>query len=84
MNLECPTRPQLQADVEECARSGFDFDLLRDSTILITGATGLVGGALTRTLLAANRLRGLRARVLAPVRDVARARDALAGVYGRD
>ena len=83
-NLECPNRPQFQADVEECARSGFDFALLKDSTILITGATGLVGGALTRALLAANRLRGLNARVLAPVRDVLRARDALAGVYGRD
>lgn len=83
-NLECPSRPRFQADVEECARSGFDFSLLKDSTILITGATGLVGGALTRALLAANRLRGLNARVLAPVRDVLRARDALAGVYGRD
>ena len=47
-NLECPSRPRFQADVEECARSGFDFSLLKDSTILITGATGLVGGALTR------------------------------------
>ena len=83
-NLECPSRPRFQADVEECARSSFDFSLLKDSTILITGATGLVGGALTRALLAANRLRGLNARLLAPVRDVLRARDALAGVYGRD
>ncbi len=49
-NLECPSRPRFQADVEECARSGFDFALLKDSTILITGATGLVGGALTRAL----------------------------------
>lgn len=82
--VECPNRPQFQADIETAAQSAFDFDQLRGSTILVTGATGLVGGALTRALLAANRLRDLNARVLAPVRDVSRAAARLSGVYGRD
>lgn len=82
--LECPRRRRFQADVESTAQSAFDFESLKDRTFLVTGATGLVGGAFVRTILAANRLRGLNARVLAPVRSLEKAKTALDGVYGRD
>ena len=80
---ECPSRPQFQADVETAAMSGFDFESLRNSVILVTGATGLVGGAFVRTLLAANRLRGLNAKILAPVRSAEKAKQVLGGVWER-
>ncbi len=82
-NVECPSRKQLQSDVEACAFGAYDFDALKNSNILITGATGLVGGFLTRAILCANRVRGLNALVLAPVRSILRARTALDGVFGR-
>lgn len=46
---------------------------LRDKTFLITGATGLVGATLCKCLLALNSRYGLNLRVIAPVRDVAKA-----------
>lgn len=82
-NIECPSRNRLQADIEACALGAYDFDALKDSKILITGATGLVGGFLTRVILCANRIRGLNALVLAPVRSMQKARTALDGVIGR-
>lgn len=52
----------------------FDFEAFRNATFLITGATGLIGGAVVRALLAANRLRGMNARILAPVRSLQKAK----------
>lgn len=60
-----------------------DIDKMKSATFFITGATGLVGGALVRVLLAANRLRGLNARVLAPVRSIERAKAVFAEAFDR-
>ena len=59
------------------------MEALKNATFLVTGATGLVGGAFVRALLCANRLRDLNARVLAPVRSMERAERALYGVFER-
>lgn len=83
MHTECPGRTRFQMDLKRVAYADYDFELLRNSTVLITGATGLVGGALTRAILCANRLRGLNMRVLAPVRSMEKAKKALDGVWGR-
>jgi nucleoside-diphosphate-sugar epimerase len=45
---------------------------LKDSTVLVTGATGLVGGVLVRVLSAANAGRSLGMRLIAHARDEAR------------
>ena len=74
MQIECPGRKTFQKDVEACAMGGFDFDAFQNATFFITGATGLVGGAVVRALLAANRLRGMGARILAPVRSLEKAK----------
>ncbi|MBQ3080234.1 MAG: NAD(P)-dependent oxidoreductase [Clostridia bacterium] len=84
MLTECPGRPRLQADLLYAANADYDFDLLKNSTFLITGATGLVGSALVRTLLCANRVRGLNARILAPVRSIERAKKVFGGAEERD
>lgn len=84
MHIECPGRSIFQQDVESAAMGGYDFDALKNKTFLITGATGLIGGALVRTLLCANRLRGLNAKILAPVRSIEKAKTVLKGVFSRE
>jgi len=83
MISECPGRTRFQKDLEYAAMGAYDFDLLKNSTVLVTGATGLVGGALVRAILCANRIRGLNARVLAPVRSLEKAKKALSGCFDR-
>ncbi len=78
MQKECPGRKTFQKSVEEIANGAFAFEAFRNATFFITGATGLIGGALVRALLAANRLRGLGVRILAPVRSLEKAKS----VYG--
>ena len=59
------------------------WDDLRDSTVLITGATGAIGSALARALFAANKKYGLGVRILATGRDRKKA-DLLVGNYGAE
>ena len=47
----------------------FRIEQLRDSSIMITGATGLVGASLARALLCANRINKLNLHILAFVRN---------------
>ena len=83
MKLECPGRKTFQRNVEAIAMGEFDFDAFKSATFFITGATGLIGGALVRTLLAANRLRGLNARILAPVRSLEKAKTVFGEAFDR-
>ena len=55
------------------AFADLDTDPFRGATILVTGATGLVGGAFCRALLRSSAIRGLRLRLLLPARDPIRA-----------
>lgn len=57
-----------------CAREYLPWEELKGKTVLITGATGLVGYTLTSALLYADRARALGMTVLALVRDLERAR----------
>lgn len=73
--------PLYRADLE--AAAGWPgLDALRGATVLVTGATGLIGACLTDALACANRERGLGARVIALCRDSARARARFAGADG--
>jgi UDP-glucuronate decarboxylase len=49
---------RIQADVEEIVSSGCGIDSMAGSTVLITGATGLIGGYLLETLATAHRYTG--------------------------
>jgi nucleoside-diphosphate-sugar epimerase len=74
----------LFADMEEIASdSGIPWDELRDSTILITGATGTIGSALVRGLYAANKKYGLGVRVIAFGRNKGKAKS-LSEDYGAE
>lgn len=59
----------LQEDLEYIANSKINFEELRNSTILITGATGLIGVSLVRTLLCVNRIKKLNYHVIALIRN---------------
>ncbi len=60
----------LQQDLERIAASDeIDWEKLRGGTVLVTGATGLIGSILARALVCAGESRGLDIHVLAAVRN---------------
>ena len=60
----------MQEDVERASAADFiDWEKLRGKTVLVTGATGLIGGQVVMTLLNANAERGLGLKVIAAVRS---------------
>lgn len=60
----------MQEDVERASAAEFiEWDKLKGKTILVTGATGLIGGQVVMTLLNANAERGLGLKVIAAVRN---------------
>lgn len=63
----------LSEDFQRIAESGLPFDEFRGCSFLITGATGLIGSLLVRTLLYCNWVQGLNLKVYAVVRDVEKA-----------
>lgn len=81
MDIKCAIP---QKDLEHiCSQDHLPWEKLRGRTVLITGATGIIGYALTSGLLYADRMRGLGLTVLALVRDEARARDRFAAELKR-
>lgn len=71
----------LRQDMEKVNSVDFiDWSRLKDKTILITGATGLIGFTVVNALLYANKVRGLDLTVLALVRSESRARERFADV----
>lgn len=72
----------LQQEAREIAAStDIDWEKLAGASVLVTGATGLVGSACVRALLERNRAFGTGIRVRAMVRNVEKARAVLEG-YG--
>ncbi len=70
--------PALQEDLERIALDEqIDWELLRNQKILVTGATGLIGGLLVRSLICADEHRNLNLQVLAAVRNRGKAEEQL-------
>jgi nucleoside-diphosphate-sugar epimerase len=65
----------LQEDLQLILTSNVDFSQFKDKTILITGATGLIGSILVKSLLYANEIEHLNLTVIAVVRDIERAKN---------
>ncbi len=69
------TNEQFYRDMEYISNAEFiPWEKLKNKTIFITGATGLIGHTLVNSLLYANQKRGLDLKILALVRDLERAR----------
>lgn len=66
---ESSADPVLQEDLEEVSGRELPWEKLGGSVVLVTGATGLVGSVLVKTLACANRRRHLHMRILALVRS---------------
>ncbi len=63
-----------QQDMEKiCSADFIAWERLKDKTILVTGATGLIGSSVVNALLYANSRRSLHLTVLALVRDPGKA-----------
>ncbi len=63
-----------QADIQEIIENKELFLLLKGKTILITGATGLIGSMLVRTILAANEKYGFDIKIVGQIRNYEKAR----------
>lgn len=59
----------LQEDLDYIANSNLPFEKLRNSNVLVTGATGLIGVSLVRALLCANRINNLNLKIYALIRN---------------
>lgn len=71
--------PVFQEDLERIAASDcIDWEKLRGKSVLVTGATGLIGGLLVRGLICASAARGLNIRVVAAVRNRQKAEEMFA------
>ena len=68
----------LQQDLERIAADdSIDWEKLRGARILVTGATGLIGGLVAKALIAAGEARDLKLHVLAVVRSKEKAKQQL-------
>lgn len=74
--MECPTDKIMQEDLESLVER-LPFDSLAGRTVLITGATGLIGAQLVKLFACCNRLRQTDIRIIAVVRDREKAANVL-------
>jgi len=63
----------LEEDVRQFAERFELWELLKDKTFLITGATGLIGSVMIKCLLELNRQKHLGIKILAAVRNIEKA-----------
>ena len=73
MIKECMQDLVMQEDVEDLAQNDILADGLQDTTILVTGATGLIGSQVVKTLACFNRLRNTNIKIIGMVRSVTKA-----------
>ncbi len=82
--IESPLDSTLQEDLENTALNDkLPFDKLKDSIILVTGATGLVGMQMVKSLAAMNRLKDANISIMALVRNPKKAESIYGDLAGR-
>lgn len=62
----------LEEDFDKITKRDISWDALRNSSFVITGATGLIGSLIVKYLLYANRTMNFGAKIYAVVRNVER------------
>lgn len=78
------SNPILQEDLENIVeRSMPALEQMKGSTVLVTGATGLIGSLAVQALTCANRIKDMNINILAFVRDVAKAEHVLGHIIHR-
>ena len=82
--LQLVSDPVLRRDLEEIADSDMiSWERFREKTILVTGATGLIGSQTVLALVLAGQKRKLNLTVLALVRNLEKAEKMLGGCLGK-
>lgn len=81
--LEAKKDSVLQEDLEIIAFSNVDWNLLDGSTILVTGATGLIGSQIIKALACRNRICNASIKILACVRNMEKAKVVFADILER-
>ena len=69
LKIESPDNSILQEDIEKLAEKEEAFQALRGSRVFVTGATGLIGSQIVKSLLCLNRLKNFGVQVIAFVRS---------------
>ena len=82
--LESPRDSVLQEDLEFIANGNIPLDELKNSTILVTGATGLIGSQIVKALMCCNRIKNANIKVLAFVRSEQKVKDAYGELANAD
>ena len=72
--IEHPKDPVCQQELEHIAACGLDWSAFSHKTVLVTGATGLVGSYAVRALAAVNRIHACDMTILAMVRNIDKAK----------
>ena len=76
-------KEQFAEDMEYISNAEFiPWDMLKNKTVLVTGATGLIGYTLVNSLVYANKKRGLNLNILALVRELNRAKERFKEIDG--
>ena len=71
--IEAPNDSILQEDLEYLVKN-FDFTAIFNSSVLVTGATGLIGSQLIKLFLCLNRIKNAKITIYALIRDDSKAR----------
>ena len=71
----------IQTDIQNIIRNRELFLPFADSSVLVTGATGLIGSMTVKSLIAANEKYGLNIKVYGQVRDTEKARKLFGPVF---
>ena len=79
MRVEAENDSYLQKDLEHIAESMKDAEKLRGCRVMVTGATGLIGSYLIRSLMCINRVYGLNMKIYGLIRNEEKARR----IYGK-
>ena len=74
----------LQEDLEKIVENNTFWKNLENSTILITGATGLIGSLITKTVLCSNRLKNTNIKIIAMIRNEEKARKIFGNLLERE
>jgi dTDP-glucose 4,6-dehydratase len=79
-SVESPFDPIVQEDIEYLVKY-FDFSALYNSTVLVSGATGLIGSQLVKVLSCLNRIKGANITIYALIRDTHKAQTVFQELY---
>lgn len=84
MSLESPQNQILQGDMESLVQEkSVPFSMLKDKTVFVTGATGLLGSQVVKALACSNRLLGTNIRLLVFVRSEQKAQKVFGELLNR-